>query len=395
MNSHVTIKALQADFQEASESGIALHQDSEAQAHLKTYRIAVISDAAPERNGVGTYYVDLVGQLQSRLDNIELFCPTIENGKWRAGLVFPLPGDATQKLCMPNPFTMRKFLRRVKPDLIVIATPGVYGLVGAYFAKKMKIPAVAGFHTSFEQITDLYWRDSIAGKIVHWYFRVSNNYLFNRCETVMANSEDMIEQAKKLNPKSVRLISTVISSKFADVPLADYTGQCKNILFAGRLAPEKNIDTIVDAAKQHPGLQFNIAGDGPQREEFERKVEGLNNVKMLGWLNREALRQVIDENDALILPSHFESFGTIALEAMARKRLVIVSQGCGIAEWKDYAEGFFTMQSAELAPTLGEIKALSDEQRLAKATRAREITQAINEKNLQVWYSILKEHCPK
>ncbi|VUD61865.1 Alpha-D-kanosaminyltransferase [Thalassocella blandensis] len=374
---------------------IGLQQNIEALKQLSQIRIAVISDAAPERNGVGTYYIDLIGHLKNRVAEIDIFCPTIENGQWKAGLVFPLPGDATQKLCFPNPIKMKRFIQNIKPDVVLIATPGVYGIVGAYLAHQLKIPAITGFHTSFKQLTDLYWKDSIAGKIVHGYFKVSHYYLFKKCQTVLANSEDMIEQARKLNPRNVKLISTVISPLFTNADTQPYDGKFKRILFAGRLAPEKNIDTIIKAAKALPQLHFSIAGDGPLMDTFQQSVKGLSNVSMLGWLNREALRDQIDQHDALILPSHFESFGTIVLEAMARKRLVIVSKGCGIADWPEYARGFYTMESDELLPTLNRITEQSNDERQAMASTAKQITQAINEKSLHAWYDVLLEHCRK
>lgn len=41
----------------------------------ESLRVAVVSDAAAERNGVGTYYHDLVQHLRGRVDRAELFCP--------------------------------------------------------------------------------------------------------------------------------------------------------------------------------------------------------------------------------------------------------------------------------------------------------------------------------
>ena len=69
-------------------------------------RLAVTSDAAPERNGVGAYYEDLLDYLSSRLAHAEVFSPVINDGQWQAPLVLPMPGDATQKLCFPNPICL-------------------------------------------------------------------------------------------------------------------------------------------------------------------------------------------------------------------------------------------------------------------------------------------------
>lgn len=354
-------------------------------------RVAIISDSAPARNGVGTYYVDLMEHLKSRVAKVEMFCPTIdENGKWHAGLALPLPGDSTQKLCFPNPFAMRRMLKQLQPDIIIIATPGVYGMVGAFWASQMNIPAIAGFHTSFEQLTELYWKDTATGKLFLGYFKVSNSYLFKKCQLVLANSEEMIQLAQELKAPKVKLISTVLSPTFTNFQVKPFSGQLKRVLFAGRLAPEKNIDTVIEAAQENPNLEFTLAGDGPLREEIDAHCAELPNLRCLGWLDREALRDAIDEHDMLILPSHFESFGTIALEAMSRQRLVAVSRGCGIADWPEFSEGLFVMD--ELQSCLNELSSLDSEALNAKAQTAKQLTEAINETNLNHWCQVLVEN---
>ncbi|MEX2365774.1 MAG: hypothetical protein WD601_04165, partial [Pseudohongiellaceae bacterium] len=71
-------------------------------------KIVVLSDAAPSRNGVGAYYQDLVEQLSSKVGQIKMVSPVIRDGKWHGGLVLPLPGDKTQKLCLPNILKLKR-----------------------------------------------------------------------------------------------------------------------------------------------------------------------------------------------------------------------------------------------------------------------------------------------
>lgn len=365
--------------------------EDSAKDRLKNLNITIISDAAPNRNGVGTFYTDLYHHLKNYVNHIELLCPTIEDGKWNAGLVLPLPGDSTQKLCMPNPFTLQRQLVNSKPDLVIIATPGVYGLLGAFLAGRLSIPAIAGFHTSFEHLTKLYWKNSATGRVIYGYFKVTNYYLLKKCQLTLANSDAMVAQAKQLGAHAVQLIGTLISPIFSRHPVQTYQGGCKRVLFAGRLAPEKNIDTILAAAKQLPDTQFTLAGDGPERQKITQAQKQCRNLHCLGWLDREALREQIDNHDILVLPSHFESFGTIALEAMARQRLVIVSDGCGIAGWREFHEGLYVMNINSLVHTLQTIQAAGEESRLQKAEAALKITRTLNQKSLEQWFSLLTD----
>lgn len=357
----------------------------------QSLRVAIISDAASGRNGVGTFYIDLLQHLKPSVNRIELICPTIQHGKWHAGLVLPLPGDHTQKLCMPNPFTLQRQLKALNPNIIIIATPGAYGLLGAFLADRMRIPVICGFHTSFEQLTKLYWNKSTVGRVVHRYFKVSNRYLFKKSQLILANSDDMMRQALAVGAKNLELINTIISPIFTQPAAQPYSGQLKKILFAGRLAPEKNIDAILQAARQFPQIQFSLAGDGPLSAQVNAAAQDLTNLHCLGWLEREPLRQAIDQHDAVILPSHFESFGTIALEAMARQRFVILTPTCGITQWPEFLPGLYVIRN-NLAESLSAINQLDPAQRRCKALIAEKITQELNAKSLKQWLGVLERY---
>lgn len=373
-----------------SSSSLYENADSLTTNPCSQLRLAVISDAAPGRNGVGAYYQDLLEQLTKRLAEVRLFSPTIENGRWRAGLALPLPGDSTQKLCLPNPWRLAGELRRFQPDLIIVATPGPYGLLGAYLAQRRELPLLIGFHTSFEQITELYWPGSFRGRIVHQFFSRSHTFLFRRAQRVLANSNAMLDLAQRMGALETGLIGTPIAANFVNTPRIEYTGNFQKLLFAGRLAAEKNLDAILEAAARCPQLQFSIAGDGPLRAKVEEAAERLNNLHYLGWLDRDALREQIDAHDTLLLPSHFESFGTIALEAMARERLVLVSSGCGIGQWPSLRPGLFVSAEGEaLHLALDRIRAMTPQQRRAQARKARDAALELNERCLEHWCQLL------
>lgn len=359
------------------------------ESRIRKMNIAIVSDSAPSRNGVGTFYVDLAKHLQKFVNRVEILSPTVINDKWQAGLVLPLPGDNTQKLCFPNPFKLRRQLEDIDPDIVLIATPGVYALCGAWLASRMGVPAIAGFHTSFEKITELYWQDSTVGKIVHSYFTVSNNYLFKKCPLVLANSEEMLRQAERMGADTTRLVTTPVSATFTDHPTADHTGKVRKILFAGRLAPEKNLDAIIKAAQALPDIQFTLAGEGPLRDKLAKEAKDLSNLNCIGWCSRELLRDQIDSHDVLILPSHFESFGTIALEAMTRKRLVVVSKHCGIVEWTKLRSGLHVMQDENLSAILKTLSQLSEEEIKDKAEHAYQVSVGANNDCLNDWFQLL------
>ncbi len=353
-------------------------------------RVAVVSDAAPGRNGVGAYYQDLLEQLAPQLEHVALFSPRVEGGRWRAGLALPLPGDKTQKLCLPNPWALKRALRALSPQVMIVATPGPYGLLGARLAQSLGIPVLAGFHTSFEQLTELYWQGSWRGRLVHRLFDRSHRYLFARSRSVLGNSQDMLELAQRMGAPATGLIGTPISAEFARRPRRPYGGQLHRVLFAGRLAAEKNLAAVLEAARTHRDLVFSIAGDGPLRRELITASRDCPNVRFLGWLDREALCAEVDDHDLLVLPSHFESFGIIALEAMARERLVLVSSGCGITQWPDLRPGLTVIDPEQsAAAALSELRRQLPAERRQRAQDAARLALALNERCLTHWCELL------
>ena len=354
-------------------------------------RVMILSDAAPSRNGVGAYYHDLVEQLERHVEAIEMISPTIDaDGRWDAGLVLPLPGDPTQKLCLPRLWKLSRRLRDLRPHVVIAATPGVYGVAGAFLAARRRIPILMGLHTSFEQLTELYWPDSCRGRIVERYFRFSNGYLLKHSQAVLGNSASILQQARAMGAREVKLIGTPLASDFALPPLRPWSGQLKALLFAGRLAKEKNLDAVLEAAAALPELDFSIAGDGPLRREVESAAAGLANLHYLGWLSREELREAVDQHDALLLPSFFETFGTIALEAMGRERLAVVSRGCGISDWPSLQQGLVVLeQDQSLVECLNGLLALNPQQRLAIAREGCRAARALNDEVVERWQQLL------
>ena len=356
---------------------------------IRSLRILIFCDAQLSRNGVGTYYVDFIQYMSDHVEKIDIIAPQIDsNGKFN-GFSLPLPGDKTQKIIIPNLRQVKKQIQAFKPDVIIAATPGLIGLTGAYFGNKMGIPVLAGFHTWFEKLADLYW-GRIQGFINRTYFKVSNHYLFKWSDAVFANSDDMIEIVKSLGSKKEFLVGTPVGYDFLMQAFNQPPIRIKRIMFAGRLAEEKNLDAIIESAKIHPDLEFNIYGDGPQRDKIEAATKQLSNLNYLGWIDRNDLMKKIDSHDCIVLPSHVESFGTIALESMARGKVTIVSENCGICQWPELVKGLYVIGAQQqLSDKLTEIKSHSSVSIAQKCKTSREASVDLNQISLDRWFDLL------
>jgi glycogen(starch) synthase len=123
----------------------------------------------------------------------------------------------------------------------------------------------------------------------------------------------------------------------ARVQFAD--GDAPLISYAGRLVYEKGVQHLIAALPQlrdrHAGLRLVVAGDGPYRAELEAlAVElGLSDaVTFAGFLGGHDLTALMGASDCYVVPSIYEPFGMVALEAAAVGTPVAVADTGGLAE---------------------------------------------------------------
>ncbi len=97
------------------------------------------------------------------------------------------------------------------------------------------------------------------------------------------------------------------------------------LLFVGGLVEAKGLDRfLLDMRMLEEDVGLWIVGDGPMRSKLERISKGMN-VRFLGSLSREEWVPYALGSDAMVLPSRSEGFPTVALEAMALGRPLILS----------------------------------------------------------------------
>ena len=122
----------------------------------------------------------------------------------------------------------------------------------------------------------------------------------------------------------------------------------KLVLFVGRVEPLKGLDTLIKAIAWHrtfnPGqVTLAIIGGEPDASPQEMSAEMARIQKLcddlcmgrmvvfLGKRAQATLPYYYSAADVLVMPSHYESFGMVALEAMACGTPVIASQVGGLA----------------------------------------------------------------
>ena len=227
-------------------------------------RVAFVSDSMPERNGVGAYYADLIAQLDGRRFAPVFVCP---GGAASGGFHFPLPGDSTQQVFVPSP-------RASGASCAVEATGCRCGHPGSLRHAGRALGAQAGraAHRRFSH--RLRRRDrpvsalGAAGVQPRLFpDRRSADVQVRRPGAGQFGADD--RAGRILGARKVSRIGTLLPRSVLETPLVPPRATFDQVLFAGRLAMEKRLHTVLEAAERLPDIRFVIAGDGPLKAEVE------------------------------------------------------------------------------------------------------------------------------
>ncbi|QDG81980.1 glycosyltransferase [Weissella cibaria] len=126
------------------------------------------------------------------------------------------------------------------------------------------------------------------------------------------------------------------------------------LLFVGRFDRQKGVDVLLKAAEQLPEVDFFLAGRTVVGGFEISKAKLPANVTLLGWLDTLQVNQHMLDSDAVIVPSRWEGFGLVALEAMKNCVPVIAANVGGLKNIvHDGVNGFlFESDSSDAIVTL-------------------------------------------
>lgn len=189
-------------------------------------------------------------------------------------------------------------------------------------AKKIGLPVISGHHAviKFGGLHDLVW-EAIGKRLLP---RFSAVHVLNRRDARYVQS---------LAAKNVRVIPMCVD-------LSEFSPRNRNdqftVLFVGRFHAQKGIDRlvrIVQLALERFGSQirFAIIGSGPL-ESRVASIACLQNVQLLGPLGHDRVAASMAAAHVLLVPSRYETFGTVAAEALASGTPVIASDVGAIGE---------------------------------------------------------------
>jgi glycogen synthase len=174
--------------------------------------------------------------------------------------------------------------------------------------------------------------------------------MVHRADEVIACSNYMrghIASAFGVSPRRITVIPNGIDPRdlesFADdlgALRAKYAAPDERlVLLVGRLVYEKGfhlaLDALAAAVTRLGDVRFVVAGTGTAEAELKKQARKLGLMKhgsFLGWVGDDMLHSLYRISDVCIVPSIYEPFGLVALEAMASGCLTIVADTGGLRE---------------------------------------------------------------
>ncbi len=217
-------------------------------------------------------------------------------------------------------------------DIVHIHTPFVMGLYGLLSAYVNHVPIIWTFHTLFtnKDTIDQYGpKNKKLKKMALKYSWLYIGFIAKRCDVVIAPSLTIKDL---LNHKGIKDVAVVPNGVDLDRFKEDkkksmllrkklICGKKHIVLYVGRVSKEKNIDTLIKAAKvlRNKNIKFVVVGDGPYMDTIKNMVKRMkleDIVEFVGIVIK-SLPLYYGAADLLCLPSTFETQGMVSLEAMA------------------------------------------------------------------------------
>ena len=336
-------------------------------------RIALVSQGMPPANeaGIARWTALLAAGLRDLGHAVHVITRaphepfrTFKDGMWQHGVARSPAGAAAiaARYGLPE-VDVADWMAAVSEELRFLKTFGldlvsfpIWDLEALPVIDDPDLASVVSLHTTYGLARPFKseWTDRIVyGRTFIDRMVEAENALLARAPAILANSEAVIAEIEQVHGVALGARARVVPhgtpdllaaaglSVAAKVQQRERTGGLK-VLFAGRFEPRKGYDLALRVAARladNPSVQFSFAGatlnEGMvkrARQESGIDPRRLANAVFHGEADRATLDRLFVESDVVLMPSRFESFGLVAIEAMSAGVPVLALDRGGLAE---------------------------------------------------------------
>jgi glycosyltransferase involved in cell wall biosynthesis len=221
------------------------------------------------------------------------------------------------------------------PDLILAHSVTWAGYAAFRIRQKHGIPYIVVEHRSF-----FVWSSPEARGMVKSFHIPLFKQAYGACEKLVLVSDSLRKGIESLVPAALdrsMVIPNMIREDLFLPPAIPRKTDPFVFIWAGRLEHVKGLDLLLEAVRllrDRTSLEFRVrlAGKGSLREELEKKAHALGvqeRVSFLGRLSRKEMLVEMQGANCKVLPSRYEAFGVVLIEAMATGLPVIATRSGG------------------------------------------------------------------
>ena len=263
-----------------------------------------------------------------------------ENGLRVARSVYlKIPGSEKQNIRNWSRQTRKRYSRYEqefgKPDLILAHSVTWAGYAAWLIREKHGIPYLVVEHRSY-----FVWSTPQARNMVKPYHLPFYEMAYKNCEKLVLVSGSLMTGLKAMMPwieEKTMVIPNMIREDMFLPPPEPRKADPFVFFWAGRLEHVKGIDLLLEAVRllkqiTRQPFRVRLAGKGSLRAELEQQAEVLvvdDHVKFLGRISREAMQREMQGASCFVLPTRYEAFGAVLIEAMASGLPVIATRSGG------------------------------------------------------------------
>jgi alpha-1,6-mannosyltransferase len=230
---------------------------------------------------------------------------------------------------------MEEILERERPDLIESSDPYQIGWKAIAAGRALKVPVVGFYHSHFPEAYLRGGARFLGERGTQRAMKLTRSYvrrLYNRFQATLVPSEKLAHLLADWgvrNARPVRLgVNTNVFKSLPDDKAAtrESLGVRRTetlLLYAGRLAREKNTQTLFRAFeilhRRRPSkFHLLVIGDGPQRSKLQKLQHRVGEVSWISYCADSAdLARYYRAADLFVHPGVQETFGLVALESQA------------------------------------------------------------------------------
>ncbi len=255
-----------------------------------------------------------------------------------------------------------------KPDLILAHSVTWAGYAAGLIHMRYDIPFLVVEHRSF-----FVWTTPEARNMVKPFYLPFFEKAFRNCHAVVPVSGSLMSGLTHLMPwieEKAVIIPNMIQEDMFVLPARPRRTDPFVFFWAGRLEHVKGIDVLLKAVdilkkKKITGFRIRLAGRGSLREALELQSEELGlsqEVEFLGRITRDAMQKEMQNANCFVLPTRYEAFGAVLIEAMASGLPVIATRSGGPDDIVNNENGLLieTEDAQQLASAMEQIMTSCD-----------------------------------